>query len=96
MYLSLLDNKGEFVGADNYGDIFTDDSIFSLDGLGDIFTSRLFVVGSSWSSSRSAWPGGRRRQIGGRLDYSDQLPLLTLAGGVILGLFAVFTVTCGA
>ncbi|MGK2930157.1 MAG: carbohydrate ABC transporter permease [Acidimicrobiales bacterium] len=91
VYLSLQDNGGEFLGLDNYGDIFTNDSFFSLNGLGDIFTSRLFFVGLALVLVSVFFARRSGRAVGGRLDFSDQLPLLALIGGIVLGLFAVFT-----
>ncbi len=95
VYLSLQDNKGGFVGGRNYGAIFTDDSIFSMKGASDIFTSRLFIVGAILAIGSLILARRSGRQIGTRLDYSDQVPLLALVGGAILALFAVFTALSG-
>ncbi len=44
-YLSLRGRRGdELVGAENYRSIYHDRSIVTTDGIGDIFTSRLFLA----------------------------------------------------
>lgn len=45
IYLSLRSRRGaDFVGFDNYRSVLTDPRVFTLDGLGDILTSRLFLA----------------------------------------------------
>lgn len=92
VYLSLFDNRGdEFVGLDNYSTIFSDDSIFNVSGAGDILTSRLLWVGLVATVAALVLGRVAGRRVGRAMDLGDQLPLLLLTSGVILGLFAVFT-----
>lgn len=91
VYLSLQNNRGEIVWADNYEAIFTNDTIFSFNGAGDILTSRLLYVGLALLLFAVFLARRSGREVGAQFDFSDQLPLLAIVGGVILGLFAVFT-----
>lgn len=91
VYLSVVEDDGSWTGLDLYADIFTNDAIFNVDGWSNIFTSLLFIAGVVLVLASLILARRSGRQIGVRLDYSDQFPLLTLSGGVILALFAVFT-----
>ena len=79
IYLSLRNSAGdEFVGLDNFKSVFTNDSIFNLNGAGDIFTSRLFVLamilllaGVGWTILR-----GVRERTG--VDMSGATPVMSI------------------
>jgi ABC-type sugar transport system permease subunit len=96
IYLSVRSRRGEeYVGLENYRSIFGDDTLFSLRGLGDIFTSRLFVLavivlvaGVGFSIFRAV---SRRRAV----DLSAPLPALSLTGSATLVLLAALGVLGG-
>lgn len=92
IYLSVLDNASEdFVGGENFGWIFSTDDIFSWQGLGDMFTSRLFLIGvvvmavAGWTAVRNG------RQIGTRADFSAPSTMIAIAASVTFILFGLFT-----
>jgi ABC-type sugar transport system permease subunit len=92
VYLSFFDNRGDsLVGAENFEWIFSSDAIFNVSGAGDILGSRLLWVGLAATAGAVALARRSGREVGTRFDFSDQLPLLLLSGGVVLGLFSVFT-----
>ena len=92
LYLAVLDGSSEsFVGGENFGWIFTEDDIFSFDGLTDMFTSRLFVLGvlalaaAFWVASRNG------RRIGTRFDFSGTGTTLGFGAATTLVLFGLFS-----
>ncbi len=92
IYLALLDNRSEdVVGGENFGWIFTDDSMFNTEGLADMFTSRLFFIGlvALVVGTVLAMRGGK--VIGTRFDFSGSLITLTLGAAVTFILFALFS-----
>lgn len=92
VYLSFFDGRGEnYVGGENFVWIFSSDAIFNVTGAGDILGSRLLWVGLLAGAAALLLAMRSGRQIGTRFDFSDQGPLLLLAAGIVLGLFAVFT-----
>ncbi len=93
LYLSFFDNSGEgFVGGENYGWIFTNDSIFGFDGIGGIFTSRLFIIGIIIAGTAGALAFRSGRRTGGTFDFSSGTSsLILVAAGAAFILFAVFT-----
>ncbi|MFQ5554539.1 MAG: carbohydrate ABC transporter permease [Acidimicrobiia bacterium] len=108
IWLSFLDTRGEeFVGLDNYGDIFTDDTIVDVADWTNIFTSRLFIVGAIVLGIGLVVSAVLGRRTGHRLDVgpSTMTPVVfgifllafavfsTLRGTIINNLWWVFTVT---
>jgi len=93
LYLSFFDNSGEgFVGGENYGWIFTNDSIFGFDGAGGISTSRLFILGIIIAGIAGALAFRSGKRTGGTVDFSSgSSSLLLVAAGAAFILFAVFT-----
>jgi ABC-type sugar transport system permease subunit len=92
LYLSLLDNAGEeVVGGEQYGWIFTSDDIFGFDGIGDMFTSRLFVIGLLALAVGVALAVRNGKAIGTRTDFSSAGTVLAVAAGITFVLFALFT-----
>jgi len=92
IYLSLLDNDSEdFVGGENYGWIFTSDEIFSLEGIGNMFTSRLFIIGvlAVLAGVLVARRNGKR--IGTNADFTGSFTTVGLGIGVTFVVFALFT-----
>jgi ABC-type sugar transport system permease subunit len=88
-YLSFRSERGdEAVGLENYRSIFTDDDLFSLEGAGNILTSRLFVlavlvgvVGLAIAIGRAV---ARRRGV----DLTAPLPVISLSAAATLVLLA--------
>jgi ABC-type sugar transport system permease subunit len=92
LYLSLLDNAGEeLVGIDQYTDIFTSDDIFGFDGIGDMFTSRLFILGIVTMAVAGVLAMRNGKEIGTRADFSSSGTMLALAAGVTFVFFALFS-----
>ncbi|HEU5081836.1 MAG TPA: hypothetical protein VFU14_00740, partial [Acidimicrobiales bacterium] len=92
IYLALLDNRSEdFVGGENFGWIFTDDSMFNTEGIGDMFTSRLFFLGLAALVVGIVLAVRGGRVIGTRFDFSGSLITLTLGAAATFILFALFS-----
>jgi len=92
LYLSFFDNSGDnYVGGENYGWIFTNDSIFGFDGIGGVFTSRLFILGIVIAGAAGALTFRSGRRNGSRVDLSGSTPLVLLGAAATFLLFAVFT-----
>ncbi|HEU5082775.1 MAG TPA: sugar ABC transporter permease, partial [Acidimicrobiales bacterium] len=92
IYLALLDNRSEdFVGGENFGWIFTDDSMFNTEGIGDMFTSRLFFIGLAALVLGIVLAVRGGRVIGTRFDFSGSLITLTLGAAATFILFALFS-----
>jgi ABC-type sugar transport system permease subunit len=92
LYLSTLDNRGrDFVGIEQYDWIFTADDIFGFEGIGDMFTSRLFFVGLAALVVAAVVAVRRGRQIGTPYDLSGSTTTLAIGVGVTFVLFALFT-----
>jgi ABC-type sugar transport system permease subunit len=110
IYLSFRDRRGEkYVGLENYRNIFGDDALFSLEGAGDIVTSRLFLIAvlivAAALTITIVRGVARRRSV----DFTAPLPVISLSaagtlvvlaalgalGGVVIwnNLFWVFFVT---
>ncbi|MGH9117163.1 MAG: carbohydrate ABC transporter permease [Acidimicrobiales bacterium] len=91
IYISLLSrDSSEFVGGENYGWVFTNDEIFNVNGFGDIFTSRLFLVGVFLAIVGIAVALFRGPKMGTRADFSGGSSLVLLVA-LVSALFAVFT-----
>jgi ABC-type sugar transport system permease subunit len=93
IYLSFRSRRGdEGVGVDNYRSILDDDGIFTLDGLSDIFTSRLFVLGAIVAGVAVAWTvfRGTTRRTG--IDLTGPAP----ASGLIVGASLVLLAMVGS
>ncbi len=92
IYLSFLDKRGEqFVGVDNYGDIFTDDTIIDVSNWAGIFTSRLFWIGAILLVGGLVTARILGRRTGHRLEVSPGT-MFPVAFGVFFLSFAIFTV----
>jgi ABC-type sugar transport system permease subunit len=88
-YLSFRSRRGdENVGLENYRSIFTDDDVFSLEGAGDILTSRLTLLAVIIAGVALAITIGRgvARQRG--VDLTAPLPVLSLTAAATLVLLA--------
>ena len=89
VYLSFRSQRGdEAVGLENYRSIFSDDDLFSVEGAGNLFTSRLFllavvvaVVGLAIAIGR-----GAARRTG--VDLTAPLPVVSLTAAATLVLLA--------
>src|SRR5262249_16103602 len=89
IYLSFRSRRGEeLVGLRNYQSVFSDESIFSLKGIGNLFTCRLFVLGLVIAIVAVAiWTGrGVRTRRG--VDMSAPVPVLSLTVAATLLLLA--------
>lgn len=91
VYLSFRGKRGrELVGFDNFRSIFRDRDIFTLDGVGNIVTSRLFIAGmvvAVLGVGISAWRAVSRRQ---GFELGAPSPSISLsAAGVLVVLAAV-------
>ncbi len=96
IYLSLRSRRGEdFVGLENYREIFGDRTVFSWNGLGHLFTSRLFVAGLVIGLVAVAVTLVRGR-IGDRgVDLSAPYPVLSLSAAAALVVLAGVSVLRG-
>ena len=96
VYLSFFDKRSEnFVGGENFGWIFTQDSIFSTNGLTDMFTSRLFFIGLVALAVALFLAVRNGKRIGTRFDFSSSATTLAIAAGVTFVLFALFSSATG-
>jgi ABC-type sugar transport system permease subunit len=87
IYLSLRNSSGdEFVGLDNFNTVFTSDAIFNANGLGDLFSSRLFFLAVLVLAIGIGWTvlSGVRSRTG--VDVTAPTPVLSF---VIAGLLIV-------
>lgn len=92
IYLALLDNRSEdFVGGENLGWIFTDDSLFNTEGLSDMFTSRLFYIGLLALVIGLALAAFNGKAIGTRFDFSGSTTTVALGAAAVFILFALFS-----
>ncbi len=92
LYLSFFDGSGEeFIGGENYGWVFTNDGIFSLDGWSNIFGSRLFLIGGLLFALSMFYAIRSGRQIGTAADFSSAKPMVIIASATTFCLFALFT-----
>ena len=89
VYLSFRSGRGdEAAGRENYRDVFGDKAMFNLDGLGDIVTSRLFLVGVVVAIVGLLVPSAAGL-IGGRgIDAGAPTPVISLTTAAILVLLA--------
>ena len=94
--LALKDRGSEnWVGLDNFKWIFTNEDIFNVSGVADIFTSRLFILGVIGIVVGLALARIRGREIGVRADFENPSTLGWLGLGLTGVLFAMFTVLSG-
>ncbi len=94
--LALKDRGSEnWVGLDNFKWIFTNDDLFNVSGVGDIFTSRLFIVGVIGIIVGLVLARVRGREIGVRADFENPSTLGWIGIGLTGVLFAMFTVLSG-
>jgi ABC-type sugar transport system permease subunit len=94
VYLSLRAGRSGDDGFtfDNYTNVFTNDTYFSLDGLGDIFSSRLFFLAVILALGALLYAFVvARRDKGTGFDVSAPLPSIALVAGCILVLLAFFS-----
>jgi ABC-type sugar transport system permease subunit len=91
IWISLFSrDSSEFVGADNYKWVFTNDEIFNVNGAGEIFTSRLFYFGLFLALVAIVIALFRGPKVGTRTDFSGGTSLLLIVA-MVSALFAVFT-----
>ena len=89
VYLSFRSSRGEdFVGFANYRSVFGDNEIFSLRGLGDVFTSRLFILGLVVAVVIVGLHVLRARATGRGVDLGSPGPSMALLVGATLVLLA--------
>jgi ABC-type sugar transport system permease subunit len=89
LYLSLRSKRGEdYVGTKNYREIFGDDRIFNLDGVGHIVTSRLFLVGAVIALAALVIVVARGTQTRRGVDLSSPFPFVSLSTAAALVLLA--------
>ena len=92
IYLSVLEGRGgAFVGLENYGAIFTDDTIIDLTNWTDLFTSRLFIIVLGAGLITAAVLG---RRTGDTLDVSPST-MTPVSIGIFFLAFAVFSTLRG-
>ncbi len=99
IYLSFrAGNRGEDgFTLSNYQNVFTDDRYFSLDNVGDIFSSRLFILAVAMLVIAGVYIAVQRsRNPGSGLDLSAPVPSIAFVVGAILVLLAVFSTLEGA
>lgn len=90
IYLSVRSRRSdEFVGLDNYTSVLTDDRIFTLNGIGDVFSSRLFIAAVVVAVVGLLLSVGRAVQAGRGADLSAPGPVVTLTVAGTLVLLAV-------
>ncbi len=96
LYLALLDNNSEeFVGGENFGWIFTTDDLFSTDGLTDMFTSRLFLIGIVALAVALFVARRNGKAIGTALDLSGTATTIGLGAAITFILFGLFSSVSG-
>jgi ABC-type sugar transport system permease subunit len=79
VYLSLRSRRGEdFVGLDNYESVLTNDSIFTLNGIGDMVTSRLFIIGVVVAGIALVWTISRGLSSQRGVDLTAPTPVISL------------------
>lgn len=79
IYLSFRSRRGEEpVGLENYRAVLGSDDVFSLNGLGDVFTSRLFVLAVGIAVVAGAWVLLRGPARGRDADPGGPVPVLSL------------------
>ena len=89
IYLSFRSKRGEeLVGLENFRSVFRDERIFTVEGLGDIFTSRLFVVGLVIALLGLGYMLFRGLMGGRGVDPSAPAPVLSLTVAATLVLLA--------
>ena len=89
IYLSLRGRRGEeFVGADNYESIAKDRSIFTLDGAGNILTSRLFLAAVALLIIVAVIVVVRARAGHRDIDLSAPAPVLSVTTAAVLVVLA--------
>jgi alpha-glucoside transport system permease protein len=94
-YLSLYDNKSvEFVGADNYKAVFTNEKSFDATNWTNMFTSFPFIIGMILLAIAAVVAIVMKKQTGRALELGNATgaPLVV---GVLLVCFGVFTALRG-
>jgi alpha-glucoside transport system permease protein len=105
IYLSLHDGRrGEgdwtldhYLGAAPQPGVLRDKSVVSFEGFGDVFTSRLFIIGAviAVAAGLVAWRSARRSGERRRLEISSPWASLGLVFAATLLLFALFSTMRG-
>jgi ABC-type sugar transport system permease subunit len=76
-YLSLRNRRGtDFVGIDNFRTVFGDSSIFTLEGAGDIVSSRLFLAGCAVALGAVVLAAVRARARHRDFDVTGPVPVV--------------------
>jgi ABC-type sugar transport system permease subunit len=89
-YLSLRSRRSdEFVGLANYREIFSDRDMFSWNGLGDVFTSRLFLAAVVVAVVAIGLHALAARRGGYGIDLGAPLPVLSLSVAAALLVLAM-------
>ncbi|MCU1379946.1 MAG: putative alpha-glucoside transporter permease protein [Acidimicrobiales bacterium] len=89
VYLSFRSPRGDqAAGFENYRSVFGDEGIFTLNGLGNVFTSRLFVVGVAIAVVAVVLNVVRGRASGRGVDLTAPIPSMALLAGGTLVLLA--------
>lgn len=89
LYLSFTSRRsGEFNGLDNYRSIFGDENIFTLSGLGQMFTSNLFLAGITIVLIAGVAVTIRSLTTHRELDLAAPFPAISLSVAVVLVLLA--------
>jgi ABC-type sugar transport system permease subunit len=87
--MSLHSRRGDtYVGLQNYRDIFSDKSIFTVESASNILTSRLFIAAVVIVVATLAFMLLRNATTRRGLDFSAPLPVIAIAGSVFLVLLA--------
>ena len=99
VYLSMLsdepDNEDGFVFLENFQTIFTEDDLFSTEGLSDMFTSRLFFIGLVALCATVAVARINGRRVGVGFDSTSPLAMVGFAAAGTFFLFALFSSASG-
>jgi ABC-type sugar transport system permease subunit len=85
----------DLVGTENYRRIVTDDTIFNLDGIGDVLTSRLFVAGVAIGALAMVWVVLRGLTTRRGVDLSAPLPVISLTTTAMLVVLAMMGTLTG-
>ena len=96
VYLSFRRGRGdEAAGIDNYREAFDNDRLFNASGLGDVFTSRLWLLGVLVMVLAVGFTAARQVRARQELDFAGATPRLGGLAGVVLLLLAAMGALSG-